>query len=148
MLKIARRDHQRYPAWFTGAFLTILLQICLLPAPAAGQQAILADLSLEELDVEVTSASRRQQRAGDVAAAVFVITQDDIRPSGATSVPEVLRMAPGVEGGPHRRQQEGRDRAWVLRALRKQTARASRRTQHVYPTVFRRVLGHTRHRSR
>ena len=49
------------------------------------------------MDVEVTSANRKPQRAGDVAAAVFVITQEDIRRSGATSVPEVLRMAPGVE---------------------------------------------------
>ena len=31
------------------------------------------------------------------AAAVYVITQDDIRRSGATSIPEVLRLAPGVE---------------------------------------------------
>ena len=98
MSKKTCRHHQWNPVWVTTTFLTISAHICLLPALAAGQQAALAELSLEELmDVEVTSASRKPQRAGDVAAAVFVITQDDIRRSGATSVPEVLRMAPGVE---------------------------------------------------
>ena len=98
MSKKTCRHHQRYLVWVTITFLTISAHICLLPALAAGQQAALAELSLEELmDVEVTSASRKPQRAGDVAAAVFVITQDDIRRSGATSVREVLRMAPGVE---------------------------------------------------
>nr|MCH9639879.1 TonB-dependent receptor plug domain-containing protein [Betaproteobacteria bacterium] len=58
----------------------------------------LIGLSLEELmDVEVTSVSRRSQKVSEVAAAVFVITQDDIRRSGATSIPEALRMAPGVQ---------------------------------------------------
>ncbi len=58
----------------------------------------LIDLSLEELmNIEVTSVSRRSQKISEVAAAVFVITQDDIRRSGATSIPEALRMAPGVQ---------------------------------------------------
>jgi iron complex outermembrane receptor protein len=55
-------------------------------------------LSLEELmDVEVTSVSKRRQRVADAAAAIFVIGQEDIRRSGATSVPELLRMVPGVD---------------------------------------------------
>lgn len=61
------------------------------PAPA------LAEATLEELmDIRVTSAARKSQRAEDVAAAVFVITSDDIRRSGHTTLPEVLRLAPGV----------------------------------------------------
>lgn len=56
------------------------------------------DLSIAELtQIEVTSVSRRSQKLQDVASAVFVITQDDIRRSGATSIPEALRMAPGVQ---------------------------------------------------
>ena len=56
------------------------------------------DLSIEELmNVEVTSASRHSQKLSEVPSAIFVITQDDIRRSGATSIPEALRMAPGVE---------------------------------------------------
>ncbi|WMJ09526.1 TonB-dependent siderophore receptor [Nitrosomonas sp. sh817] len=58
----------------------------------------LLDLSIEELmNIQVTSASRRSQKLSEVPSAIFVITQDDIRRSGATSIPEALRMAPGVE---------------------------------------------------
>lgn len=64
----------------------------------AAEHPDLTALSLEELmNIEVTSVSKQPQRISDTAAAVFVITQDDIRRSGATSIPEVLRMAPGVQ---------------------------------------------------
>jgi iron complex outermembrane receptor protein len=54
-------------------------------------------LTLEELlDIEVTSVSRKPEKRQGAAAAVFVVTQDDIRRSGATSLPEVLRMVPGI----------------------------------------------------
>ncbi|MDI6624928.1 MAG: TonB-dependent receptor [Brevundimonas sp.] len=57
----------------------------------------LARLSLEELAmVEVTSVSRRPEALADAAAAVFVISAEDIRRSGATSLPEVLRLAPNL----------------------------------------------------
>ncbi len=57
----------------------------------------LARMSLEELSmVEVTSVSRRPQALADAAAAIFVISADDIRRSGATSLPEVLRLAPNL----------------------------------------------------
>jgi iron complex outermembrane receptor protein len=53
---------------------------------------------LEQLgDVEVTTVSKDPQQLQRTPAAVFVITQEDIRRSGATSIPEVLRLAPGVE---------------------------------------------------
>lgn len=56
------------------------------------------DMSLEELmNVQVTSASKKPQQLSDVAAAVFVISHQDIIRSGATSIPEALRMAPGLE---------------------------------------------------
>ncbi len=58
----------------------------------------LADLSLEELmDIKVTSVSKKEQTLSQAAAAIFVITQEDIRRSGVTTIPEALRMAPGVE---------------------------------------------------
>jgi iron complex outermembrane recepter protein len=41
--------------------------------------------------------SKRSQKVADAAAAVFVITQEDIRRSGATSIPDALRMVPGLE---------------------------------------------------
>ena len=58
----------------------------------------LMELSLQDLlNMEVTSVSKKPQTLSDAPAAVFVITQDDIRRSGVTSIPEALRMAPGVQ---------------------------------------------------
>jgi iron complex outermembrane receptor protein len=58
----------------------------------------LTHLGIEDLmNLEVVSTAKQAQRVADAAAAVFVITQDDIRRSGATSIPEALRMVPGVE---------------------------------------------------
>ncbi len=58
----------------------------------------LKKLSLEQLgDVEVTTTSKEPEQVWKTAAAIYVITQEDIRRSGATSIPEVLRLAPGVE---------------------------------------------------
>jgi iron complex outermembrane receptor protein len=53
--------------------------------------------SLEQLkDVVIVSASKKPKMVSDVAAAVYVITREDIRRSGVTSIPEALRLAPGV----------------------------------------------------
>ena len=58
----------------------------------------LTELSLEELmSVEVTSVSKKKQKLSESAAAIFVITQEDIRRSGVTSLPEALRMVPGIQ---------------------------------------------------
>lgn len=60
--------------------------------------AELADLSLEQLtQVTVTSAARREQPILEAAASLFVITAEDIRRSGATSLPEALRLAPNLQ---------------------------------------------------
>ncbi len=57
-----------------------------------------ANATLEELmNIEVTSVSRREQRAEDVPASIYVISRDEIRRSGLTSIAEVLRLAPGVQ---------------------------------------------------
>jgi iron complex outermembrane recepter protein len=58
----------------------------------------LAELSLEQLaSLVVTSPSRRPERLLEAPASVFVITADDIRRSGATSLPEALRLAPTLQ---------------------------------------------------
>src|SRR4029077_9533470 len=58
----------------------------------------LKKLSLEELfGLEVTSVSQRPESLSKVAAAVHVVTQDDIRRIGALSLPEALRYIPGVQ---------------------------------------------------
>jgi iron complex outermembrane receptor protein len=60
--------------------------------------ADLTELSLEDLmDIEITSVAKKSQKLSEAAAAIFVITQEDIRRSGATSIPEALRMVPGLE---------------------------------------------------
>src|ERR1041385_8963528 len=52
--------------------------------------------NLEDLmNMEVTSVSKKEQKMSHAAAAVYVITQEDIRRSGAVSIPDLLRMAPG-----------------------------------------------------
>ena len=59
----------------------------------------IADLSLEalsDLDVIVTSVSKKEQKLSEAASAIYVISQEDIRRSGATSTPELLRMVPGL----------------------------------------------------
>lgn len=58
----------------------------------------LTKLRLEDLmNIEVTSVSKKEQKMSKIASAVFVITADDIARSGATNIPDLLRMVPGVE---------------------------------------------------
>jgi iron complex outermembrane receptor protein len=68
-------------------------------APIFAQTShFLADLSLEELgSIEVTSVSKQAESLLDAPASVFVISREDIVRSGVTSIPEALRLAPGVE---------------------------------------------------
>src|ERR1700730_3396202 len=81
----------------------LLVLIGIIPAspPVLAQRQLpdLSQVSLEDLmNIEITSASRKEQRAADVAAAVFVITNDDIRRSGMTTIPGLRRTGPGVGG--------------------------------------------------
>ena len=58
------------------------------------------DLSLQELlNVEVTSVSKQKQPLSNSPAAIYVITSEHIRNSGATSIPQVLRDVPGLHVG-------------------------------------------------
>ncbi len=58
---------------------------------------ILANLSLEELSqIKIVSVSQRVQPLANAAAAVHVVTSEDIARSGATSIPEALRNVPGL----------------------------------------------------
>lgn len=61
------------------------------------QQPRLRHLELEQLlDIEVSTVSRTQSTVGESAAAVFVITHEDIRRSGATTIAELFRRVPGM----------------------------------------------------
>ncbi|HVB87620.1 MAG TPA: TonB-dependent receptor [Candidatus Dormibacteraeota bacterium] len=68
-------------------------------AAAVGQrQANLANESLQDLmSIQVTTVSKTEQKLSQTASAVFVITQEDIARSGATNIPDLLRMVPGMD---------------------------------------------------
>ena len=67
-------------------------------AGAATGVQVLKDLSIEELsNIEITSVSKRDEKLSDAPTSVFVITSEDIRRSGATSLAEALRLAPNLQ---------------------------------------------------
>jgi iron complex outermembrane receptor protein len=73
--------------------------MALSPSAAAHAQSIsdLTALSIEDLaQIEVTSTSKRAEPLSRAAAAIYVIGNDDIRRSGAPSLPEALRLAPNL----------------------------------------------------
>jgi len=79
-----------------------LLLLALLPlTPCAGESADMQTLKAMDieglLELEVTSVSKKAQKLWGTAAAIHVIDQEDIRRSGATRLPELLRLAPGVQ---------------------------------------------------
>ena len=85
------------PTWLLLAALSCL---CAQPASAAPGEPDLTALSLEELaNIEVFSVSKKTERLADAPASIFVITAEDIRRSGATSIPEALRLAPNLHVG-------------------------------------------------
>lgn len=82
------------PAW-CGTLLCVLVFTAF---SRSQDQTDLTQLSPEQLSkIEVTSVSKKEQKLSDTAAAVYVITQQDIRNSTATNIPEVLHMAPGLD---------------------------------------------------
>ena len=79
-----------------------LLHALVLMTAASAQQLdadhSLKQLSLEQLgDITVTTVSKAPEKIQVTPAAVYVLTQEDIRRSGATNIPDVLRLVPGVE---------------------------------------------------
>ncbi len=85
----ARRFRAPMPACLLASLLVV---------PPAFGQLDLSNASLEQLmDVQVTSVNKKEQKLARTAAAVFVITEEDIRRSGATNIPDLLRMVPGVQ---------------------------------------------------
>ncbi|MEM8489474.1 MAG: TonB-dependent receptor [Pseudomonadota bacterium] len=90
--RIENRSH-----WLAQLALSLLLALSL-DAAADHAEEELFELSLDELlDIEIVSASKRSESIFDAPAAVFVITAEDIRRSGVVTLPEALRLAPGVE---------------------------------------------------
>lgn len=81
-------------------WINCVLLLAALAAPSVAQkhEPDLGDASLEDLmNIEVTSVSKKEEKLFQTAAAVYVITQDEIRRSGLTSLPELLRLVPGLQ---------------------------------------------------
>src|SRR6266850_2439978 len=96
------RNHKAGPAMGAGRILLAsFLAVCLTATTEAQTSRSVPDvtaMSMEDLmNMQVTSVSKRTQKVADAAAAIFVITQEDIRRSGANSIPEALRLVPGLQ---------------------------------------------------
>jgi iron complex outermembrane receptor protein len=91
----------KYPLVFIQVIL--LVSVCTVAVwgqttIAANGQTELKNLSLEQLgNVAITITSKEPVSAWRTAAATYVVTQEDIRRSGATSIADALRLVPGVD---------------------------------------------------
>src|SRR5580698_10637580 len=94
------KQTNRHLGQFMHQRLSALALVVCLCAPGRGQSSVedLTQASLEELaNIQVTSVSQKEQALSKAGAAVFVITQEDIRRSGMMNIPDLLRMVPGVD---------------------------------------------------
>ena len=85
--------------WFVSALLVYGGALSLAQADnTASSIGELKQLNVEDLmNVEVTSVARHPEKLIEAASAIQVITQEDIRRSGATSIPEALRLADNLQ---------------------------------------------------
>ncbi len=96
---MVRRFKPKFPGPGRGGLGWALAATLGLPAqqPAPSPKP-LEEFSLEELgSIDITSVSKRPESLAHAPAAVYVITREDIRRSGATTLPEVLRLAPNLQ---------------------------------------------------
>jgi iron complex outermembrane receptor protein len=105
-LKTTGKSAARYSIGLFAIVLAVAVLLSFLPLNVSAEttdsdQAStnpVKELTLEQLgDVEVTTATKAPAQVWKTAAAIYVITQEDIQRSGATTVPDALRLAPGVE---------------------------------------------------
>jgi iron complex outermembrane receptor protein len=95
---------KRLAAGFSRVFTVLCIALQAAGAAAAERgvkpaaRADLSSLSIEELgDIEISSVSKKAEPLRGAASSVYVITRDDIRRYGATSIPEILRLAPNLQ---------------------------------------------------
>jgi iron complex outermembrane receptor protein len=92
------RSGKRWAAVLAGVGLLLPGFAAEPESPPPTEKVNVMDMDLESLmRIQVTSVSKRPEKLSDAAAAIYVITNEDIRRSGATSIPEALRLAPGLE---------------------------------------------------
>ncbi|MGB7848083.1 MAG: TonB-dependent receptor plug domain-containing protein [Candidatus Acidiferrum sp.] len=91
--------HCRRRGYLTTAavIVVLLLRSSSLYGQARAPQQSLADVSIEDLmNVEVISASKKAESLSEAPAAIFVVSGEDIRRGGFSSIPDALRMVPGL----------------------------------------------------
>src|ERR1700683_4938688 len=97
-----RRSLRPWNTLFRPRFLVAGgMLVCLAPlVPPAWSQQDSTDLTSQTIEylmnIEVTSVSKTEQTLSRTASAVFVISPEDIRRSGATNIPDLFRMVPGM----------------------------------------------------
>src|SRR2546422_2526483 len=93
----------------------------------------LKKLSIEQLmNLQVTSVSKRPERLSQTASAIQVITRDDMRRSGASSLPEVLRLATNLQVA----QVDARQWAISARGLDRKSTRLNSSHGYISYAVF------------
>lgn len=97
-----KKDVYMYSRWYRALTGIIACISCSLAAGAADASEQVTnqflDMDLAQLmEITITSVAKKPQTLSDAAAAIYVITQEDIRRSGVTSIPEALTMAPGLQ---------------------------------------------------
>ncbi len=98
-----RRYRRRYSTalrflTFAASISLINRIFCAEARSDSSQQKPLSTLTLEQLgNIEVTTVSKEPEEIWNTPAAIYVITQEDIQRSGATTIPDALRLAPGVD---------------------------------------------------
>src|SRR5277367_6483441 len=90
-------SHSGWIAAARVAALLLLVSALANPGWAQTTKPDLGEISLDTLaNAEITSVSRKEEKLSQATAAVYVITQEDIRRSGLSNIPELLRMVPGL----------------------------------------------------
>src|SRR6202790_3521770 len=98
--RTSRSSADREAPWTLRRHYLSLLFAIFVTVPAWPQQkpVDLTGRSMEDLmNIEVTSVSKKGEKLSRTAAAIFVITQEDIRRSGAINIPDLLRIVPGLD---------------------------------------------------
>jgi iron complex outermembrane receptor protein len=95
---MASAGNRPSPLWRKVSFAGLLLLVAGSVTAVDTNRISVADLSLEDLvNLKVTSVSKKEEKLNDAAAAIFVLSNDDLRRSGATTVADALRLVPGLQ---------------------------------------------------
>ena len=84
--------------WLGHFHVVIVLCILAFDSKSESLNDDFFDMSLGQLaDIEITSVAKKPQKLSLAASSIFVLNQEDIKRSGVTTIPDALRMVPGVQ---------------------------------------------------